>query len=294
MRYRNKKRSKSGLVVLAGLLLLMGSLLLYKPLYRALSREPIVFTQEDASKIQVRSECGCEVDTTELLLQELNWDLREDGPQVLILHTHATESYTQQTGEAYTQSDPYRTLEEEYNMLSVGARIAQILEGEGINVIHDTTLYDYPDYGSAYENARMAVEAYLEEYPTIQLVLDIHRDAVENYDGTQWAPTAVVDGETSAKLMLVIGTGCGKDADAIWQENMALAVKLHAQLETMYPGICREISLRSSKYNQDLSAGFLLAEVGTCGNTHTEAMLAAEALAQAILALSQGAVSGEE
>ena len=76
-----------------------------------------------------------------------------------------------------------------------------------------------------------------------------------------------------------------------WQENMSLAVKLHAQLEKTCPGICRPISLRSQRFNQDLSTGALSIEVGAAGNTRQEALGGAEILAQAIIALSRGTVS---
>ena len=207
---------------------------------------------------------------------------------MLIIHTHATESYAMENEAEYEETEEFRTLDEAYNMISIGNRVAEILEERGLEVIHDTNFYDYPSYDDSYDLARDAVAEYLKEHPTIQLVLDLHRDAALDYDGSQWAPVTEISGETAAKLMLVIGTGCAEDNQPNWQENMALAVKLHAVLETMYPGSCREIGLRSSRFNQDLSVGSVLVEVGTAGNTHEEAMNAAEALAEGIMAISEG------
>lgn len=250
--------------------------------------EPVVLTVDDVEKIEIRSDCGCQVDIQQMLSKDLKWDLRKKGPQVLIIHTHATESYTMTGGAEYQESDQFRTLDDAHNMISIGDKVAEILMERGIEVIHDTNFYDYPSYDDAYSLAREAVADHLRENPTIQLVLDLHRDAVLDYDGSQWAPVTEIEGQTSAQLMMVVGTGCAEYNQPHWQENMALAVKLHAQLETLYPGCCREIGLRSSRFNQDLSTGFVLVEVGTAGNTHEEAMKAAEALAEGIMAISEG------
>ena len=173
-------------------------------------------------------------------------------------------------------------------MLSIGDRVAQILEAAGISVIHDRTLHDYPSYNGSYLDAREAMESYLAQYPSIRLVLDLHRDAAEDGDG-QMDTSAQVNGAESAQVMLVVGTDEGGLEHPQWQDNLSLALKLGVQLERLYPGICRPISLRTERFNQDLSAGALLIEVGAAGNTHAEALTAAEALAQAIAALAQGA-----
>ena len=95
-------------------------------------------------------------------------------------------------------------------------------------------------------------------------------------------------GQASAQLMMVVGTDANGLDHPNWHENMALAVKLHAQLEKNTPGICRPISFRSQRFNQDLSTGALIVEVGAAGNTHGEAMEAVRLLAQAVIELSQG------
>ena len=133
------------------------------------------------------------------------------------------------------------------------------------------------------------MSSYLEEYPTIQLVLDIHRDASGN-NSAQMTTTATVNGRPSAQLMLVVGTNASGLNHPNWEENLALALKLQVQLERTSPGICRDINLRAQRFNQDESPGALLVEVGAAGNTHDEALTAVEVLASGIMALKNGAV----
>ena len=245
-----------------------------------------VFSPQDAELVAVNSVCGYDVDVETLLQQPLDWDLTADGPSVLILHTHATESYV--NTESYTQSSDYRTLDTNYNIVSVGSRIAELLEDAGIGVIHDTTLHDYPSYSDSYNNARDAIKAYLQQYPSIRLVLDLHRDAVENSSGSQLGYTLETDGQKAAQIMLVVGTDANGLTHPDWQKNMALAVKFYAQLEKTAAGICRPISFRPQRFNQDLSPGAMLIEMGAAGNTRQEALLAAEYLTNTILHLAHG------
>lgn len=244
-----------------------------------------VFGENQEPLVQVNAPWP--VDTANLLQQPLTWNLKADEPTVLILHSHATESYEKEPG--YEETSPYRTLDTEYNMVSVGERVAQLLEAGGIRVIHDRTLHDYPSYNDAYGNARQTVADILDKNPSICLVLDLHRDAAEDVNGRQKVSTATVEGEECANLMLVMGSDSGGLSFPDWERNLALAVKLQAQLEQTYPGLCRPIKVVSGRYNQDLSTGALLIEVGTAGNTHAQALRAAEYLAEGILALAKGA-----
>ena len=240
-----------------------------------------VFSAEDTSLLDIRYSSSHRPDLEALLTTPLTWDLTGEAPAVLILHTHTTESYTKTT-EVYQETSAFRTLDERYNMLSVGDALAEALEAAGIRVIHDREIHDYPSYNGSYTHARKSIQAYLQEYPSVCLVLDLHRDASGDLND-QFRPTVTVDGESAAQLMLVMGAG-----HSGWEENLALGVKLHAQLERIAPGIMRPISLRSQRFNQDLCSGALLIEVGAAGNTHEEAIRAAQVLAQAIQALRGG------
>ena len=246
-----------------------------------------VFSALDAGLVEI-SGVTVNADPEVLLERPLSWDLTGPEPTVLIYHSHATESYTPSPGENYTESSPFRTLSADYNMVSVGTRVAEILEAGGITVIHDTKLHDYPSYNTSYNSSRASMQAYLEEYPSIRLVLDLHRDASGD-NSNQMTTSATVNGEKSAQLMLVVAAGTSARPVPQWQDNLALGLKLHVQLERIAPGICRYVNLRSSRFNQDLGPGSLLVEVGAAGNTHPEALTAAEVLAQGILALAEGA-----
>ena len=231
--------------------------------------EPPLPSFSDPEMVKLYYACSVSPDIGALMEQPLNWDLTGDQPTVLILHTHSTESYTRQ-GEAYTETSSYRTLDDNFNMLSIG-----------IVAVQDTSLHDYPSYNGSYADARKSIKKLLEEYPTIQMVLDLHRDA--SGGASQMRTLAHVDGSDSAQLMIVVGTNYDT-----WEENLSLALKLHAQLETACPGITRPLQLRGQRFNEDLSPGGLLIEVGAAGNSHDEALTAAGELAKAIIALAKG------
>lgn len=216
----------------------------------------------------------------------ISLNLRGDEPTVLILHTHTSESYTKQSEDSWQETSDYHTLDEEANMLRVGDAVAARLEAAGIGVIHDRSFHDVPSYNGSYNHARQSAEQLLAEYPGIRLVLDLHRDAVE-VAGGQLDTAAWVKDQESAQLMFVVGTDEGGLEHPSWQENLALAAQLDGVLEAMYPGICRPISLRRERFNQHLSPGALLVEVGAAGNTLAEALVAADALCDGILALTQ-------
>lgn len=256
-----------------------------------LSTEPVeeaaapVFGSHEESFVQVNAPWT--VDTLALLRQPLTWQLKGEAPTVLIVHTHGTESY--EADGTYQETSPYRTMDTDHNMVSIGQRVAEILEAGGIRVIHDRSLHDYPAYNDAYANARQSISQILAENPSICLVLDLHRDAAEDENGNQKRSAVTLEGESCARLMMVMGSDKGNLSFPHWEQNLALAVKLQACLEQKYEGLCKPIQLVTSRYNQDLSTGALLIEVGTAGNTHREALAAAEHLAEGILALAGGA-----
>lgn len=247
------------------------------------------FSPSAGDLVKIRSSWDCALTPRELVMEPLDWDLTGDEPTVLIYHTHAMESYTPQTGEDYTEEVPFRTADLDYNMVSIGTRLAELLENAGISVLHGTTLHDAASYNGSYASSRETVEKYLAQYPSIRLVLDIHRDAAEDGSGHQVATTAETAQGDTARLMLVLGSEAGGLYNPNWQENYALAVKLQAVLEQESPGLCRELHLTDQRYNQDLSPGALLIEVGAAGNSHDEALRAMTPLAEAIAALSKGA-----
>lgn len=258
-----------------------------QPLPSVPEQAALTVSREDLSYVSVTYGCSYRPDLEVLLTKPLSWELRGTEPTVLILHSHATECYTPAAGETVDFSGDYRTLDPEKNMVSIGTEVARILREGGVGVIHDTTLHDDPSFNAAYTSARETIQGYLAQYPSIRLVLDLHRDA-SGSGGAQLVTAGTVGGEKSAQLMLVVGTDGSGSRHPNWQENLSLALKLTAVLEWENPGLCRSINLRSQRFNQDTSPGSLIVEVGAAGDTQKEAMLAAQALARGILALADG------
>lgn len=253
---------------------------------RTHAREPAVFTASDAKLVRIDYNCAQNPDVEALLTAPLELDLTGEGPKVLILHSHTTESFTQ-TSDRYEESSAYRTLDSGHNMIALGKILAEILRSEGIGVIHDTTLHDYPSYNGSYNHAAASTKAYLEQYPSIELVLDLHRDAADTASG-QLVTKCTVGGEKSAQLMFVMGTDT-RLQHPDWERNMSLALKLQVLLEKDNPGICRDMNLTQNRYNQHLGNYALLIEIGAAGNTLAEAKLAARELGEAIVELMKNA-----
>lgn len=221
------------------------------------------------------------VDMDELSKAELHLTGTSIGPQILIIHTHATESYTQAGQDVYQESDPYRTTDDAHNVVRVGDEMAAAFAQAGLNVLHDRTLHDYPNYNGAYTRSRQTVEQYLEAYPSISVVLDVHRDAIMGENDTVYKVMADSEvAEDCAQVMLVVGTQEGGGSHPNWRENLAFAIAIERQLNQEKPTLARPIVLRKSHYNQQLSPGSLLVEVGTHGNTLQEAINAARAFAE--------------
>ncbi len=225
---------------------------------------------------QISWQVSPDADPEGLLCGSLSWNLTVAEPTVLIVHTHTTEGYA----DTYDREN-FRTREETGNMIAIGDEVARVLALGGVTAIHDRTIHDDPDYSGAYAAARKTIEAYLTAYPSIRIVLDLHRDAVAGE--TPLITAATVDGQKSAQLALVLGSNFPG-----WEQNLGLGLKLFALLEREAPGITRPISVRAKSYNLDLCPGSLLVEVGATGNTKQEAIIAANSLARAILQLAKG------
>lgn len=249
-----------------------------------------VFTEADSQHYSVTYSFNMtnKPNLKKLLVQKLSWNLTGDQPTVLIVHSHGTEAYTKTADSQYKNHAAYRTADDRYNMISVGDELTRLLEAQGIKVLHDRTAHDYLDYDNAYEKSREAIQDYLKKYPSIKVVLDLHRDSAQNADGSQWATKATVNGKDAAQLMLVVGSNSSGEANPNWQTNLSVAQKLAVLMEKAEPGVNRPIQVRYKRYNQDLGPTSLIVEVGTAGNTHAQAINAMPALADAIAALAKG------
>jgi len=195
--------------------------------------------------------------------------LGEDAPQVLIIHTHGSEAYTMPPGEEYEDTGSFRTADASVSVIRVGDELARVLSGYGISVLHDRALYDDPEYNGAYYRAEDAIEAYMEKYPSIGFILDVHRDALEDKAGHQYKVVTREDPDC-AQVSLVMGSSWEG-----WQENLKFAVAVQQHLTEGHPTLMRPLTLRNSDYNEYFTPGSLLVEIGAAGNTQAEARRAA-------------------
>ena len=192
-------------------------------------------------------------------------------PQILLVHTHATESYEPYDRDEFDTRGTWRTTDDTQNMVAVGNVLAQVLEEEGFSVLHDTTQHDYPSYNGAYERSAQTIQSYLDQYPSIKVVLDIHRDAIGTT--TQITkPVVEIDGKKAAQLMVAVSCDyTGSLGVENWRDNFRFGAALTIAVAQDYPGLCRPIFFAQRKYNMDLTTGSLLLEFGSHANTLEEA-----------------------
>ena len=221
--------------------------------------------------------------------QPLPFAIEKDSaaPQVLIMHTHATEDYRLSAGLWFTPGDGARSTDRSINMCAVGRVMADTLNAAGICTLHDETLNDYPSYTGSYANSRAVVQQYLAQYPSIKVVLDVHRDAIERENGTRCAPVCSIDGRQAAQVMIICGCDNGTTVSLPnYRLNLRFAAAWETAMEGLYPGFTRPVLFSYRFYNQDLTPGSLLIEIGGHGNNLNEALyagqLAANGLIQAI------------
>ncbi|MDE7290023.1 MAG: stage II sporulation protein P [Oscillospiraceae bacterium] len=207
---------------------------------------------------------------------------KNNEPQVLIMHTHATESYEPYERDFYDSSFNSRTTDPNMNMAAVGDAIAEQLEAAGITVLHDTTMHDYPSYNDSYDRSRETVQKILEENPSIKIVLDIHRDAIERESGERIAPVAEIDGKNAAQVMIISGCDDGTMGMPNYLKNFRFASLLQQQLESDYQGLTRPILFDYRKYNQDLTTGSILIEVGGHANSVDQAVYSGELIGKSL------------
>ena len=211
-------------------------------------------------------------------------------PQVLILHTHATETYQTWDTPVYDPDFTARTKDTTLNMCAVGEAMTKVLNDAGITTLHDTTLHDSPSYTESYARSAQTARRYLEEYPSIKVVLDVHRDAMESGDA-RVRPLTTLDGQPTAQVMIIAGCNNGGTVQLPnWRLNLCFAAKWEERMEMLYPGLTRPVLCGYRFYNQDVSPGALLIEIGGHANTVQQAVRAGQYAAKALAALFDGSV----
>lgn len=236
-----------------------------------------------SDKVTINNETTYPVDAAAMLSSEKPFALAEK-PEVLIVHTHATESYAQSEQYRFPYTSTDRTTDTGYNVVRIGEEIAGSLEAAGIGVVHDKSLHDYPEYNDSYARAYQTIAARMKENPSIRIVLDIHRDAIINNQGERTKLVTEIDGQKVAQVMLVVGTDqLGLKHDH-WQTNLKFASMLQQQFLAISPTFARPINLRTSRFNGHAAPGAVIIEVGSSGNTLDETLGSAQYIAKAVAA----------
>ena len=228
---------------------------------------------EQVENFYIRNSTKQNLNFSDELKEKPDLNIKADGtPMVLIYHTHTTESYLEEESPWYYEGTPTRSQDESKNVVMVGNAIEAKLKAAGFGVVHDTTVHDYPAYTGGYTRSAETMKKNLEKCPSIQITLDIHRDAIGGGDSARVKPTAVVNGKKAAQFMIL--TGCDDDGTLgfpNWQENLHLALQLQKTAADLYPDLARPLNFCNRVYNENLTTGSLLVEVGTEVNTLEEA-----------------------
>lgn len=235
-----------------------------------------------AEKITINNQTDYGIDIEQMLKDPLHFDMSVSGPKVLILHTHATEAFSPDGATHYDLDESDRTRDNSQNVVRIGEEVDKILNSRGIETLHDTTQHDYPSFNGSYSASLKTADWYIDKFPSIQIVLDIHRDSIVYDDNTKARPVSVIDGKKAAQLMLVVGTDAGGLDHPNWRSNLSFALHLQAQINKNYPSLMRSVNLRKERFNGHTTKGSIIIEVGTSGNSLEEALYGASLCANSL------------
>lgn len=216
------------------------------------------------------------------LSMDFSIDKEADGPQILIYHTHSQEEFSD------FSENPEATI------VGVGTYLAGLLEEKGYEVIHDTSVYDLRDgkldRSQAYTYALDGITGILQKYPSIEVVLDVHRDGVA--EGTHLVTE--VNGKPTAQIMFFNGMSQTPDGPIEYlpnpnrDANLGFSFQLQLKAAEQFPGFTRRIYLKGLRYNEHVRARAVLIEVGAQTNTYAEAKNAMEPLSEILDAVLGG------
>lgn len=241
----------------------------------------------------VKDTSGSGLNLNEELQKDPSVQIKANGEvEVLIYHTHTSESYSDSfTGFYYTDMET-RTSNPDKSVVAAGEALKQALEAKGIGVVHDTTVCDEMFNGS-YSRSWEVIQSNLEKHPGIQVTIDVHRDSMTTEEGLKYKPTVEIGGRKAAQVMLLAGCNAAGDWDDFpdWQENLHLDLRVQQMLAEKYPGLARPMDFSDSKYNMNATHGSMLIEFGTEVNTVAEAKysgtLVGDALGEVLLSCKQ-------
>lgn len=230
--------------------------------------------------LSVKNSTSYIIDAREIISDGCKVRLKRDSAQILIIHTHSSEAYSPAGLDRYDDKGGNRTQDDNFNVIRIGDELEKLLSEQGLNVIHDRGVYDYPSYTGSYNRSGEAVEKYLAEHPDISVVIDLHRDALGTNDVT-YKTVAMESGVCASQLMFVMGSDEGGLEHPNWRENLSLALYLQNAVLNKYPSLMRPVTLVGYRYNQHLTSGSMILEVGSNGNTLQEALAAIRLFADA-------------
>lgn len=239
---------------------------------------------QSPGNIKIKNETNYPIDANFLLSNAYPISYSNAAPLVLIVHTHGTECYMQNGAITYSDTTPTRSKDINSNVVGIGKVFAQTLEENGIPTLHCETMFDSPSYSLAYDESEKAVVGFLTQYPSIRYVFDIHRDSIVYSSGEMGKTVAYSqDGTPYAQAMFVVGSDfLGADHPNWLSNNMTVASYFQNALIESFPSLMRPINVRGASFNAEHSPGSLLIEIGTCGNSISEAQNTARFLAQTI------------
>lgn len=239
------------------------------------------------NNVYLKNSTELTVNIKELLAAPLSFKIEKNSePQVLIMHTHTTESFMLEEREYYTDTDSARRNDSNCNNVRLGNIVCEKLNAAGIAALHDTTVHDYPEYNGSYNRAAKTIKSYLAKYPSIKIVLDLHRDAITSGESDKVKPVTEINGKKAAQIMLVLGSQSGSVTDfPNWKENLKLGVRLQQTLEVKYPTLARSLYFCARRYNENLTNGSMIIEIGTDANTIDEVSYSAELLGESLCEL---------
>lgn len=244
-----------------------------EPTTSASEASPDILPTTISGGLVVRNSTSYEIDIPGLIEMGPALTLEKGEPQILIIHTHSSEAYSPAGLDRYISSGDSRTQDKNYNVIRIGSELEKELRKAGLNVIHDCGVYDYPSYTGSYTRCEEAIREYLDEYPSISMVIDLHRDAIGT-DDVIYKTVATEDGVCASQIMMLIGSDEYGLEHPEWQKNLRLALYLQNEICNMYPSLMRPVQIVPYRYNQHLTQGSMILEVGSNGNTLQEALAA--------------------
>jgi stage II sporulation protein P len=231
--------------------------------------------------ISIQNQTKYKIDINKLMSEPLNIKFAKSGPEVLIYHTHTTESYLTDISQINKTNVANRSIQCKNGVVTVGDQLAQYLRNlYDIGVIHNGTINDYPDFNSSYFNGLETVNKILKGNSSVRVVIDLHRDGLGG--NKKLRVVKKINGRDAAQIMFVIGTDASGLNHPNWKENLKFAIKLQEKLNKECPGLAKPIYLSSNRYNQHVTNGAMIIEVGGDGNLVGEALESTKYLAKVL------------